>query len=80
MKEYEIDYYGFSNEDGDGCMAVFVEYPDIKGIGDTYEEAKEDAYERLQTYFNKRRSNMESFDLAVKAYEGKEYELSLIHI
>jgi len=74
MKDYEIDYYGFSNEDGDGCMAVFVEYPDIKGIGDTYEEAKEDAYERLGVYFKQRKNGMESFNLAVKAYESKEYE------
>lgn len=74
MKDYEIDYYGFSNEDGDGCMAVFVEYPDIKGVGDTYEEAKEDAYERLEVYFKQRKNGMESFNLAVKAYESKEYE------
>ncbi len=74
MKDYEIDYYGFSNEDGDGCMAVFVAYPDIKGIGDTYEEAKEDAYERLEVYFKQRKNGMESFNLAVKAYESKEYE------
>lgn len=74
MKDYEIDYYGFSNEDGDGCMAVFVEFPDVKGIGDTYEEAKEDAYERLDVYFKQRSNSMESFNLAVKAYESKEYE------
>lgn len=74
MKDYEIDYYGFSNEDGDGCMAVFVAYPDIKGVGDTYEEAKEDAYERLEVYFKQRKNGMESFNLAVKAYESKEYE------
>jgi Fe-S cluster biogenesis protein NfuA len=74
MKDYEIDYYGFSNEDGDGCMAVFVAYPDIKGIGDTYEEAKEDAYERIQVYFKQRKNGMESFNLAVKAYESKQYE------
>ncbi|MFT5661153.1 MAG: putative RNase H-like HicB family nuclease [Sulfurimonas sp.] len=52
MKDYELDYYGFSNEDGDGFMAIFVLFPDIKGIGDTYEEAKIDAYERLENYFN----------------------------
>ena len=74
MKDYEIDYYGFSNEDGDGCMAVFVAFPDVKGIGDTYEEAKEDAYERLDIYLKQRSNSMESFNLAVKAYESKEYE------
>ena len=74
MRDYELDYYGFSNEDGDGCMAVFVDYSDIKGFGDTYEEAKEDAYERLEIYFKQRKNSMESFNLAVKAYESKEYE------
>ncbi len=74
MKEYEIDYYGFSNEDGDGCMAVFVEFPDVKGVGDTYEEAREDAYERLEIYLKQRSNGMESFNMAVKAYESKEYE------
>ena len=74
MKDYEIDYLGFSNEDGDGCMAVFVAYPDVKGVGDTFEEAKEDAYERLEIYLKQRKTNMESFDLAVQAYESKEYE------
>ena len=74
MKDYAIDYYGFSNEDGDGCMAVFVEYPDIKGVGDTYEEAKSDAYEQLEIYFKQRRKGMETFNLAVEAYESKEYE------
>jgi len=72
--KYELDYYGFSNEDGDGCMAVFVDYPDIKGIGDTYEEAKIDAFERLEIYLTQRRKSMQSFNLAVKAYESKEYE------
>ncbi|MDX1296166.1 MAG: hypothetical protein R3302_07855, partial [Sulfurimonadaceae bacterium] len=48
MKKLELDYYGFSNEDGDGCMAVFVDYPDIKGVGDTYEEAEAEAFEQLK--------------------------------
>ncbi len=40
MEKYLLDYYGFSNEDGDGCMAVFVDFPDVKGLGDTFEESK----------------------------------------
>ncbi|MEJ2468630.1 MAG: hypothetical protein P8Y51_06095 [Campylobacterales bacterium] len=48
MKQYALDYIGFSNEDGDGCVALFVDFPDIKGIGDTFEEAEADAYERLE--------------------------------
>lgn len=78
MDTYELDYYGFSNEDGDGCMAVFVDYPDIKGVGDTYEEAKVDAYEQLQMYFKKIENQgekmQERFEKAVEAYENKHFE------
>lgn len=72
---YELDYYGFSNEDGDGCMAVFIDFPDIKGVGDTFEEAREDAYERLDYYFkHKEKEEMTTtFDAGVAAYENKSY-------
>ena len=77
MKRYELDYYGFSNEDGDGCMAVFVDFPDIKGVGDTYEEAETDAYEQLERYLKQKEKKMtattETFDKAVEAYEAKAY-------
>jgi hypothetical protein len=84
MKRYELDYYGFSNEDGDGCMAVFVDFPDVKGVGDTYEEAEADAYERLEQYLKTRGAGptaspaketdmTETFDKAVAAYESKQY-------
>jgi predicted RNase H-like HicB family nuclease len=57
MKAYGLDYYSFSNEDGDkdGCMAIFTKFPNIKGKGDTYEEARRDAYEKLENYLNKKR-------------------------
>jgi len=75
MKTLELDYYGFSNEDGDGCMAVFVDYPHIKGVGDTFEEAEADAYEQLELYLkkSKERTMRETFDRAVAAYESKQY-------
>jgi uncharacterized protein len=74
MKDYELDYYGFSNEDGDGCMAVFVEFPDVKGVGDTYEEAKVDAYERLENYLKTKESSMAViFDRAIEEFEKKNY-------
>jgi len=74
MKDYELDYYGFSNEDGDGCMAVFVKFPDIKGVGDTYEEAKIDAYERLENYLKiKDKSMAVTFDRALEEFEKKNY-------
>ncbi len=75
MKRYELDYYGFSNEDGDGCMAVFVAFPHIKGIGDSYEEARTDAYEELERYLNNKEKEMTgTFDRAVEAFEAKQFE------
>lgn len=74
MKRLEMDYYGFSNEDGDGCMAVFVDYPDIKGVGDTDEEAETDAYEQLELHLKMKETQMSAtFDKAVAAYENKSY-------
>jgi TPR repeat protein len=77
MKRYELDFYGFSNEDGDGCMAVFVEFPDIKGVGDTFEEAEADAYERLENHFrtikDKEQGTMMTFEQGVAAYEAREF-------
>jgi Fe-S cluster biogenesis protein NfuA len=75
MKHYELDYYGFSNEDGDGCMAVFVAFPHIKGVGDSYEEAQADAYEELERYLkNKEREMRGTFDRAVEAFEAKHFD------
>lgn len=80
-KEYALDYYGFSNEDGDGCMAVFVDFPDIKGVGDTFEEAKLDAYERLESY-RTQKENKEmttQFEKGVSAFEQKSYPVAYEH-
>lgn len=73
MRKYELDYYGFSNEDGDGCMAVFVDFPDIKGVGDTYEEAQADAYEQLK-YKDKEMTG--TFEKAVEAYETQHFDVA----
>lgn len=51
MQKYPLDYYGFSNEDADGCMAVFVDFPDAQRSWDTFEESKTDACEALENYF-----------------------------
>ncbi len=73
MTHHELDLYGFSNEDGDGCMAVFVDFPEIKGIGDTFEEARDDAYERLEEHKRREEKMMTTFDKAIAAYEAKQY-------
>jgi len=75
MKKYAMDYIGFSNEDGDGCVALFVDFPDIKGIGDTFEEAEADAYERLEAYFRSQEQKiMTTFEAGVSAYETKHFK------
>lgn len=75
MRHYELDYYGFSNEDGDGCMAVFVDFPDIKGVGDTYEEAQRDAYEQLDEQRKKKEKEMTgTFEKAVEAFETNRFD------
>ena len=75
MRHYELDYYGFSNEDGDGCMAVFVDFPDIKGVGDTYEEAQRDAYEQLDEQRKKKEKDMTgTFEKAVEAFETNRFD------
>jgi len=77
MRKYALDYYGFSNEDGDGCMAVFVDFPDIKGVGDTYEEAEADAYEQLEKHFTTKDKKMtEIFDKAIEAYETQHFDVA----
>ncbi len=72
---YELEYIGFSNEDGDGCMALFVEFPDIKGVGDTFEEARDDAYEQLERYLARKENKKMNtiFEAGVKAFESKAY-------
>ena len=75
MQHYALDYFGFSNEDGDGCMAVFVAFPDVKGAGDTFEEAEADAYEQLEIYLKKKENAMQpTFEAAVAAYDAQRFE------
>lgn len=73
-KEYQLDYYGFSNEDGDGCMAIFIDFPNIKGAGDTFEEAKEDAYENLKKYLKDKEMSDILFKEGIEAFEKGLFE------
>lgn len=73
QKRYALDFIGFSNEDGDGCMAIFVDFPDVKGVGDTFAEAEEDAYEALERYFKNGGEKMTKFEKGVEAYNRKAY-------
>ncbi len=52
--EYPVDLFGFSNEEGDGCMAAFVDFEEIKGVGDTFEEAYIQAKELLNDELRRR--------------------------
>lgn len=43
-------YYFFGNEEGDGYEIYFDEYPDVKGFGEIFDEAYEDAIENYYRY------------------------------
>lgn len=56
-------------------MAVFVAFPDVKGVGDTFAEAEADAYEQLEIYLKKEEQKMNTtFEAGVSAYETKAYD------
>ena len=73
MDELRAHYHYFSNEEGDGYEVYSFDYPDLKGYGDTYEDAMDD----LRNNLNRNKGNiMEEETLmqqAIKAYDAKEY-------
>lgn len=56
------------------AAAVSVDLHEIKGIGDTFEEARDDAYERLKEHMRRREKMTSIFDRAIEAYEAKHYD------
>lgn len=51
-KEYEIEVYGLDHEQGDGFIAVYPDFPHIKGDGDTPQEAIESAKKAFAGYIS----------------------------
>ncbi len=81
--DYPKDFFGFSNEEGDGCVCAYIDF-DIKGVGDTFEEAYEDAQKLLEKEIKRRLEKGENVPLptpqdttrhneALQAYQKKDH-------
>lgn len=81
--DYPKDFFGFSNEEGDGCVCAYIDF-DIKGMGDTFEEAYEDAQELLTKEIKRRLEKGEPIPMptpqdstrhheALQAYQKKDH-------
>lgn len=74
MTEVDVQTYFYSQEEGDGYEVHITNHPEIRGIGDTYEEAYEEALENYNTY---KEENMTQttpvYEKALEAYDNKDY-------
>jgi uncharacterized protein len=80
LHELKTHYYFFGNQEGDGYEVYFDAYPDVKGFGDTYDEAYQEALEHLKHYLKEQ--EMQTTPLmtqAIEAYDqhhyGKAFEI-----
>lgn len=71
-------YRYFSNQEGDGYEVYFCDYPEIKGFGDTYDEAHEDASDNLKAYLTQQKEKQmgekQMMAEALEAYDAKAYK------
>lgn len=73
MEELRTHYHYFSNEEGDGYEIYSCDIPDVKGSGDTYEEAMEDLRHNLTKNEVKSMEAQSLMESAIAAYDKKEY-------
>ncbi|MBN2896579.1 MAG: SEL1-like repeat protein [Campylobacterales bacterium] len=67
-------YYCFGNQEGDGYEVYFDEYPQIKGFGDSYDEAYEEALQALKHYLKEQQmSGITIMQEALGAYDAQRY-------
>ena len=70
MEELRTHYHYFSNEEGDGYEVYSCDFPDVKGYGDTYEEAMADMKRNLE---KEKERTMEAEPMmieAIRAYDA----------
>ncbi len=85
MDELRTHYHYFSNEEGDGYEIYSCGVPDVKGFGETYEEAMSDLRRNLQRHEEKSMEAQSLMESAIAAYDNKEYAVaksiweSLVH-
>ncbi len=73
MEELRTHYHYFSNEEGDGYEIYSCDFPEVKGYGDTYDEAMSDLVRNLKRNEVKRMEAESLMETAIAAYDAKEY-------
>ncbi len=73
MDGLRTHYHYFSNEEGDGYEIYSCDLLDIKGFGETYEEAMEDLQRNLKYSEEKRMEARAYMEEAIVAYEQRDY-------
>jgi Fe-S cluster biogenesis protein NfuA len=73
VEELRTHYHYFSNEEGDGYEIYSCDFPEVKGYGDTYDEAMSDLVRNLKRNEVKRMEAESLMETAIAAYDAKEY-------
>jgi len=73
MEELRTHYHYFSNEEGDGYEVYSCDVPELKGYGDTYDEAMNDLRRNLKRHKEKSMEAQSLMETAIAAYDKKEY-------
>lgn len=73
MEELRTHYHYFSNEEGDGYEIYSCDFPDVKGFGETYEEAISDLRVNLKRNEGKKMEEETRMQQAIKAYDAKDF-------
>lgn len=73
MDELRTHYHYFSNEEGDGYEIYSCDVPEVKGFGETYDEAMTDLRNNLKRYQEKKMEAQSLMETAILAYDAKDY-------
>jgi len=73
MDELRTHYHYFSNEEGDGYEIYSCDLPDVKGFGETYDEAMDDLRRNIKRYEEKSMEAQSLMETAIAAYDAKDY-------
>jgi len=73
MDELRTHYHYFSNEEGDGYEIYSCDLPDVKGFGETYDEAMDDLRRNIKRYEEKSMEAQSLMETAITAYDAKDY-------
>ncbi|MGA9047238.1 NifU family protein [Sulfuricurvum sp.] len=76
MDNLRTHYHYFSNEEGDGYEIYSCDFPEVKGYGDTYDEAMSDLRRNLQRYEEKSMEAQSLMENAITAYDRKDYTVA----